>query len=330
MKIVICDYKEPLNRDLNLEKTLLKRILGETTEIITYEYEGNIEELKEVIHNADGILTSYLEFPAEVINSTLKLKAISIEATGYNYVDLAAATAKGVNVSVIGEYCTQEVADHTMALVLAVARNMKHYQNQIEVAHRYDYNSISGMFRLEGSVMGILGLGKIGKAVARRAMGFGLKVIAYDPYCSVEAATQLGVTLVTLEELYESSNIISLHMLQTPENIGIINKEAFLKMKKKPIIVNVSRGAMIVEKDLLQALDQKLIFGAGLDVLERETHEETEVNPLVGRENVVITPHIAFYSDTSLYECQRIASENLAYTLNEEYSKVFRLVNQLH
>lgn len=329
MKIVICDYKEPLNRDLNREISFFKEGLGDDTEVVVYEYKNDVNELKSVIADADGILTSYLEFPKDVIDSTKQLKIISIEATGYNFVDADAASKKGVGVCVIGEYCTQEVADHTITLMLAVARNLKHYRNQIEVCHKYDYNSISGMFRLEGSVLGILGLGKIGKAVAKRAQGFGLKVIAYSPSCKKEAADALGVTLVSLEELYETSNIITVNMRLTDDNVGMLDYNAFCKMKQKPVIVNVSRGAMIVEQDLVRALDEGLIFGAGLDVLETETDEETTVNPLVGRENVVITPHMAFYSDTALYECQRIASQNLVHYLNGAYDKVFRMVNQV-
>lgn len=329
MKIVICDYKEPLNRDLNLEISFFKKGLGEDTEVQIYEHNGDEEAFKNAIHDADGILTSYLEFPADIINSTEKLKIISIEATGYNFVDADAATKKGVGVCVISEYCTQEVADHTMALMLAVARNIKHYQHQVEDQHRYDYNSISGMFRLEGSVFGIMGLGKIGKAVARRAKGFGFKVIAYSPSCTKETADELGVTLVSLDELYAQSNVISLNMRLTPENEKILNRDAFQKMKQKPIIVNVSRGSMIVEEDLIWALEEGLVFGAGLDVLERETHEETTVNPLVGRENVIITPHMAFFSDTALYECQRIAAENVVHYLKKDYDQVFRMVNHI-
>lgn len=329
MKLVICDYKEPLHRDLEREISILRNILGQNTDIAIYEHQGNEEAFKSAIHDADGILTSYLEFPKEIINSTSNLRAISIEATGYNFVDALAAEKKGVAVSVIGEYCTQEVADHTMALMLAAARKLKHYRIQIECRHRYDYNSTSGMFRLEGSTLGIIGLGKIGKAVARRAAGFGLNVIAYSPTCSTEAAEAAGAKLVSLDELFAKSNIISLHMRLTSQNEYLLNWNAFLKMKQKPIIVNVSRGTMIVEKDLVRALDEGLIFGAGLDVLEHETHEETLINPLVGRENVILTPHTAFYSDYSLYECQRIAAENLAYSLKGNYEKVFRMVNHI-
>lgn len=329
MKIAICDYKEPLNRDLNIEKNIFKKFLGEDTEISLYVHEGNEQAFKDAIADVEGILTSYLEFPKEIIQSNPHLKGISIEATGYNFVDADAAQAQNTAVTVIGEYCTQEVADHAMALMLAVARKLKHYDREIEYKHVYDYNSTSGMIRLEGSTFGILGLGKIGKAVARRAQGFGMHVIAYSPTCQPEVAQALGVKLVSKEELFETSDVISVHMRLTDKNVNMLNREAFAMMKKKPIIVNVSRGAMIDEEALLEALNTGRIFGAGLDVLVEETNENTKKSPLVGREDVILTPHMAFYSDFSLYECQRIAAENLCYVLLGQQEKIFKMVNEV-
>ncbi len=329
MKVAICDYKEPLNRDLEIEKNIFKKFLGEDTEISLYVHEGDDEAFKRAIQDVDGILTSYLEFPKEIIESNPNLKGISIEATGYNFVDADAAQKQNTAVTVIGEYCTQEVADHSIALMLAVARKLKHYDQEIEKKHIYDYNSTSGMIRLEGSTFGILGLGKIGKAVARRAQGFGMNVIAYSPTCPEKTAEALNVKLVSKEELFETSDVISVHMRLTDQNINMLNKEAFNMMKKKPIIVNVSRGAMIDENALLEALDTGKIFGAGLDVLVEETNENTLKSPFVGREDVVLTPHMAFYSDFALYECQRIAAENLCYVLRGESDKVFRMVNDV-
>ena len=329
MKVAICDYKEPLNRDLSIEKNIFKKFLGEDTEISLYVHEGDQEAFKEAIKDADGVLTSYLEFPREIIQSNPNLKGISIEATGYNFVDAKAAQEQNTAVAVIGEYCTQEVADHSIALMLAVARKLKHYDQEIEKKHIYDYNSTSGMIRLEGSTFGILGLGKIGKAVARRAQGFGMHVIAYSPSRKPEVAESLGVKLVSKEELFETSDVISIHMRLTDENVNMLNKEAFAMMKKKPIIVNVSRGAMIDEEALLDALNTGKVFGSGLDVLVEETNENTLKCPFVGREDVVLTPHTAFYSDFALYECQRIAAENLCYILRKERDKVFRMVNDV-
>ena len=329
MKIVIADYKEPLNRDLEIEKHFFRKGLGDDIEIETYEYNGDAEDLKRAISDADGILTSYLEFPAEVIESTPNLKGISIEATGYNFVDADAAQKQGTAVAVIGEYCTQEVADHTMALALAVSRKLKHYDREIEYKHKYDYNSTSGMKRMEDCTFGIMGLGKIGKAVAKRAKGFGFHIIAYSPSWPEKAAEELGVELVTKEELYKRSDIITLNMRLTPDNENILDRDAFQMMEKKPVIVNVSRGQLIDEEALLEALDTGKVFGAGLDVLVEETDENTKKSPFVGREDVILTPHSAFYSDKALFECQRIGAENLVYILKKEKDKVFRMVNDV-
>ena len=185
MKVAICDYKEPLNRDLEIEKSVFKKFLGEDTEISLYVHEGDNEKFKEAIKDVDGILTSYLEFPKEIINSNPNLKGISIEATGYNFVDADAAQEQGTAVAVIGEYCTQEVADHSIALMLAVARKLKHYDREIEYKHVYDYNSTSGMIRLEGSTFGILGLGIFGQSVLKTLQDQDVDIIAIDDHADV-------------------------------------------------------------------------------------------------------------------------------------------------
>ncbi len=327
MKVLICDYKEPLNRDIEVEKRFLREGLGEDLEIEVFEYKGDDDMLIEALADVDAVLTAYLKFDERIISSAKKLKFISIEATGYNFIDIEAAAKNNVGVSVIGEYCTQEVADHTIALALGVCRNFKKYTNDIEINHKYDFNIVGGMIRLDGSTFGIMGLGKIGRAVAKRAQGFGMKTIAFDPFCPPELAKSCDTELVSLDKLLEESNIISLNMLLTPETTNILNKEAFLKMKKKPVIVNVSRGAMINEDDLVWALDNDIIYGAGLDVLVDESYEGTLTNPLVGRDNVLLTPHTAFYSDFSMLECARISSYNIVNYLKGEPNKVNRMLN---
>lgn len=125
MKIVICDHKESLDRDVSAEIKLLKNSLGEMTDVVVYEYDGDNEKLKEAISDADGVMTSYVTFTDEIISSCQKLKAISINATGYNFIDLDSANRNNVKVAVISEYCTQEVSEHAFSLALAVARNLK-------------------------------------------------------------------------------------------------------------------------------------------------------------------------------------------------------------
>lgn len=327
MKIVICDHKESLDRDVSAEVKLFKDMLGEESDVIVHEYDGNNEKLKSVISDADGVMTSYVTFTDEIISSCAKLKAISINATGYNFIDLASANKNDVKVAVISEYCTQEVSEHAFSLALAVARNLKKYSKSIEVDKKYTFNCVQGMFRLEGATFGIMGLGKIGRAVAKKAQGFGMKVIAFSPSCPISLANELGITLVDKWQLFKESNFICLTMSLNKENIQILNQQAFNMMEKKPIIINVSRGQMIDEDALVYALDNNIIFGAGLDVLVDETEQYISSSPLTGRDNVILTPHAAFYSDFSMQENQRIGVSNLVNMLTNKIDQVTRIVD---
>jgi len=327
MKIVICDHKESLDRDVSAEVKLLKNMLGEETHVVVHEYNGDNEKLKNIIHDADGVMTSYVTFDDDVISSSQNLKAISINATGYNFIDLASANRNNVKVAVISEYCTQEVSEHAFSLALAVARNLKKYSMSIDVDKKYTFNCVQGMFRLEGATFGIMGLGKIGRAVARKAQGFGMKVIAFSPSCPDSAANELGITLVDKQQLFRESHFICLTMSLNNENTNILNHEAFTMMEKKPVIINVSRGQMIDEEALIYALDNNLIFGAGLDVLVDESEQYISNSPLTGRDNVILTPHAAFYSDFSMQENQRIGVGNLVNILTGNMDLVTRIVD---
>lgn len=329
MKVLICDYPEPMNRDLDIERGHLRDGLGQDVDIGIYVHQGDRQALLAALQGVDAVLTAYLEFPREVLQACDRLRFISIEATGYNFVDAGAAQELGIGVAVIGEYCTQEVADHTLALALCATRSLKAYDVDICQRHRYDFNCCPPPIRLQGAVFGIVGLGKIGRAVARRAQGFGMEVLAYDPYCPADLASENDVRSTTLEELYARSDILSLHTLLTPQTRGMLNRDAFAKMRRQPVIVNVSRGDLIVEEDLVHALDHGLVRAAALDVLCQESHEAMIGHPLAGRDNVVLTPHVAFYSAQSMADCARISSWNISHFLRGEPEKVFRMVNQV-
>ncbi len=328
-RVMLGDYKEPMNRDLEIEKKFLQDYFSGDVIVDTFIYEDDNEKFLQAIEGVQAILTAYIPFDDALLKSCAEkgLKFISIEATGYNSVDIKAAEKYGIGVSVIGEYCTQEVSDHTITLALAVARNLKIYQKDIEQNHRFDFMAAQNMIRLEGSTFGVMGFGKIGQAVAKKAQGFGMKTIAYDPYCSEETAKALNTTLVSKDEVLKQSNIISLNMLLTKETKGFLGKCDFEKMEKCPVLVNVARGALIDEDALLWALDNKKIYGAGLDVLVDETYEGTEKTPLVGRDDVVITPHSAFYSDYAMQECCRLATGNMYYYLIGSNDKVNKMLN---
>jgi len=328
VKIVITDYKDVLERNLEYEKNILSQGLKDV-EIVIYEYDDDPNEFLEVIKDADAILTAFLDINKTVINGCKNLKCISINAVGYDCVDLEEATKKNIAVCPIGEYCTQEVAEHTMSLILSLSRGIKHYINDIDHKKMWKYQSINNLQRIEGQTLAIFGFGKIGRAVAKRALAFGMKVVAVDPYVKVEDAKVFNVKLVDAEYVWENADIISNHMNQNSTNKKFFTINEFKKMKKTPIFINASRGSSVDEDDLLIALEENLLRGVGLDVLAEE-NPDLEKNKLVGRENVIITPHAAFYSETSMRELQRISCENIVYYLNGEKEKVNRIINNIY
>lgn len=325
MKIVICDYEDVLIRDIDYEKKLISDKLKDS-EIIVYPYNGDKSEFREIIKDADGIITAFLDLNKEILDKAQSLKCISINAVGYDNVDIKFAKKKGIGVCAISEYCTQEVADHTLALILTLSRGIKHYINDIDNKKIWQYQSITGLRRLEEQILGIFGLGKIGRAVAKRALAFGMKVTAYDPFVEEKIAEEIGVKINDAEYIFENADIISNHMSQGSDNQEFFNIEKFKRMKKAPLFINVARGMSVNEEDLIEALDNGYISGAGLDVLKNENPNLGQ-NKLIKRENVIITPHSAFYSDTSMKELQRISCENLTNYLNGKLEKVNKIIN---
>lgn len=326
MKIVISDYKASLNFDTNYAVNYLTAQLNYPVDVVVHEFDGNKEALLDVLRDADALITGYLEIDQQLLQQLDKIKIVSIMATGFNFVDIEQASRRGVAVAVNQEYCTQEVSEHVLSLLLALNRKLKHYTKDIDVKGIFDYGTTSNLLRLDGSTLGIFGLGKIGRSVAHKAQAFGIKVIAYDPFISAQQASNCNVTLLPIDEVLANSDNISINMLLTDDNVDFFNIEKFRKMSKRPYIINVSRGALINEGDLVQALDLGLIKGAGLDVLTSES-PELEHHPLVGRDNVIITPHSAFYSETSIIECQKIACDNVINYLSGNFDKMFRLIN---
>jgi D-3-phosphoglycerate dehydrogenase len=327
LKVVICDSKEAFSyEDISYSINYLKENLASETEIVYHEYDGNKDKLISILKDADALLTGYLDIDESIMKDLENLKIISVMATGYNSINVDHANKNRIGVAICAEYCTQEVAEQAICLLLSLNKKLKHYMNEVDNNYIWNYLSTSGIIRLEGTTLGILGLGKIGRAIGKRAQGFGIKVVGYDPYIDKELVKECGIELLSVDEILEISDNISVNMLLNEENKNFLDMDKFKKMKKKPYIINVARGPLINESDLIDALDKKLIKGAGLDVLDTEV-PDLKNNPLVGRENVIITPHSAFYSDTSMMEVQRIACNNVIYYLNNELEKMFRLVN---
>ena len=324
MKIIITDYVDVLKRDLDYEVGLIRKNLpGADVKVVAYE---NTEQWVQRVKDADAILTAFIKMDGTIMDQMPNLKCIVLNANGYDSIHVEDASKRNIGVVPIWEYCTEEVADHTLALILALERGLKHYEKDIDVHKKWQYMTLKNVRRIKNQVLGICGLGKIGQAVAVRAQGFAMTVIAYSPHCTKETARRLGIELVNKEELLKKSNIIANHMAQSAENYHFFDWEAFQMMQQRPIFINVARGNAVDEDALVHALDEGLLYGAGLDVLSDE-HPDLEKCKLTNRENVILTPHAAFYSDESLRNLQTFSCMNLVHYLKEEYDEVKWIVN---
>jgi len=322
MTVVFAEMPEAAGRDLSVER----QHLPAAAHIETFTYRGEQDALIFACRAADAILTDYVPFSRDVLQRLPRCRIISVAATGWDCVDVRAAAEQGIGVSCVGEYCTDEVADHTMALLLALNRQLLAYHHQVQADRSWRWNEIQGVKRLAGQTLGLVGFGRIGQAVCRRALGFGLRVLACDPLVDAGTASRHGVRPAGLEELLAGSDIISLHCNLGADNRGLLNRAAFARMRRKPFLLNVARGALIVEADLVDALDRGLVAGAALDVLTEESPDLLR-HPLAGRRDVLLTPHVAFYSESSLADLRRISAANIRAFLEGRPGDVFRLVS---
>jgi len=319
--VVFAEMPEAEGRDLSIER----RQLPAGARIETFTYRGDADALAAACSEADAVLTDYVPFGRAVLGGLARCRVISVAATGWDCVDVAAAAARGIRVAAVGEYCTDEVADHTLALMLACERGLRAYDRQVQGAHHWRWNEVRGLRRLAGLTLGIVGFGRIGQAVCRRARGFGLAVLAADPRVDEALVRRHGAEPAALDDLLARSDIVTLHCNLDAGSRGLLDRRAFAKMGKKPLLVNVARGALIVEADLAEALDRGLLRGAALDVLAEDSPDLGH-HPLIGRDDVLLTPHVAFYSETALEDLRRISAANIAAFLDGRPDAVFRLV----
>lgn len=275
--------------------------------------------LSDYLKNADAILTSWgVEFNAEFIAQLRNCKIIGVGSVGVDMVDIEAATAAGIVVTNVPDVFIEEVADHALMLLLAVVRQAK-IMNQIALDGEWykGRRELSKVPRLRGQTLGLIAFGSVARCVARRAKAFGIHVIAYDPYISELIISGEGVEPVSLSELLERSDYVSMHAAHNEETHGMLNAAAFAKMKSSAIVINTGRGATINEADLISALQCGEISAAGLDVLQQEPPDVN--NPLLKMPNVVITPHVAAQSTRMRPETRRRAAREIALVLKGKW-----------
>lgn len=277
--------------------------------LVTYDATAP-ERVVERAKDAEILLVNKVKLTREVLEQLPRLRYVGVLATGYDNVDCAAAREKGVVVTNVPGYSTDSVAQLVFALLLELCHQTGHHSDTVKAGRwanqpYYCYWD-SPLIELAGKTMGIFGLGKIGRRTAQIAQAFGMKVIA----CSRTVKDVPGVTWVGFDELLRESDVLSLSSPLTDQTRGLINKDALSKMKKTAFLINTSRGGLLVEQDVREALDAGVIAGAAVDVLSTEPPKAD--NPLIGAKNIVITPHIAWATTEARTRLLEIVRANIA------------------
>ncbi len=262
---------------------------------------GSAPDLDTIIRevaDCDAILARTAPFPKEVFQAGPKVKVIGRHGVGVDNIDVAYCTENGIYVTFAPTSNANSVAEHTIYLMLSCARNASIIDDEFRKGNFDIRNKAKGM-DLEGKTLGLIGMGRIGSMVAKKAIfGFGMKVIGYDPYLKPENAPE-GITLVaTKEEVFQQADFVSLHTPSTPETRKSVGMAQFKLMKKGAFLINASRGEVVNEEELIDALEQGVIRGAGLDVFELEPPAKD--NKLLAMRNVIVTPHNAALTQESM------------------------------
>lgn len=247
------------------------------------------EELKKIIKDYDALIVrSGTKVTKDIIKAADKLKVIGRAGVGIDNVDVAAASQKGIIVMNTPEGNTISTAEHTMSMILSLSRNIPQANNSLKQDKKWDRKTFMGV-ELYGKVLGVVGLGRVGKEVAKRCLSFGMKILAYDPFLLTEKAKEMEVELVDLNRLFKESDYITLHVPLTDETKHMISEKELAKMKNGVRIINCARGGIIDEKALYEALKKGKVAGAALDVYEKEPPLQS---PLLELNNIITTPHL--------------------------------------
>jgi D-3-phosphoglycerate dehydrogenase len=276
---------------------------------------GSEEEIIELAHDADGVLNCYAKMTARVIEKLSRCKIIARYGIGVDNVDLVAASKARILVTNVPDYCVDEVSDHALALVLSLARKIVAADAGVKSGN-WSVTAHAEIRRFRGQTLGLLGFGKIAKALASKAQPLGMRVLVYDPYLEAELISRHGAEAVSLDRLLAEADAISIHVPLSPETHNLIGQRELARMKSTAFLINTSRGGIVDEPALAEALKAGRIGGAALDVLSVEP--PTQDHPLREAPNIILTPHLAFYSRESVIELQTKAAEEVARALKGE------------
>jgi D-3-phosphoglycerate dehydrogenase len=273
------------------------------------------EEIIALAHDADAILNCYAKMTAHVIEGLRRCRIIARYGIGVDNVDWVVATKAGILVTNVPDYCIDEVSDHALALLLALARHIAAADAAVK-SGTWEVVAHAGIRRLRGQALGLLGFGKIARALALKAQPLGMKLLVYDPYLDPAVIARHGAEAVSFEQLLAEADALSIHVPLTPETHNLIGERELALMKPTGFLINTSRGGIVDEQALAAALKENRLGGAALDVLSGEPPPPN--HPLRQAPNIILTPHLAFYSRESVIELQTKAAEEVARALRGE------------
>jgi D-3-phosphoglycerate dehydrogenase / 2-oxoglutarate reductase len=273
------------------------------------------DDILSVARDADAVLVTYAKLPGDLLRQLRRCKAIGRFGLGVDNIDVQAAAECGITVTYVPDYCMREVSDHAMALLLALARKVV-FSNNLVQAGRWEMPAVVPIRRLEGQVLGLVGFGNIPRQLAPKARAFGLRVITHDPFVPPHVLAKAGVANVSFDELLARADFVSIHAPLLPETRGLFDAATFAKMKQGACLINTARGPLVEEPALVAALDSGHLGAAALDVVATEPLAAD--SPLLGRANVILTPHTAFYSVEALEELQTKCASDVARVLSGE------------
>lgn len=300
--VAVTDHVFP---DLEQERDLLREA---GHELRFGSNAASIEEVREAVAGADAVLNCYAQMPAEVIRGLDRCRVIARYGIGLDTVDVDEATSRGILVTNVPDYCIDEVSDHALALILSLARGVTLLDRKVR-SGSWTPADARPLHRLRGRTLGLVGFGRIARALAAKMAPLGYRIVTTDPFVPDEAVREAGAEPMTLEELLAVADVVSVHAPLTADSHHLIGAAELALLRPGAILVNTSRGPLVDLAALRAALEEDRLGGVGLDVLEVEPPSPGD--PLLHRDDVIVTPHAAFYSEESLRELQRKAVEQV-------------------